>query len=541
MFHSFNRAIAPRPEGIDLEGPLCVRWYSIVSNHSKQNLMTVANLGVVFGPTLMRPQEETVAAIMDLKFQNIVVEILIENHEKSEVEGLLSFSLSPFLWLGWLDSAVSAQPTVSAIPRLPRRRGQVEECFTECPGLPLKLFVSAQLISLQSLGSAVRKDISADKVQGPLWYQGKCFRKLDLAAGFAIGRRSIKDQTCIPVVAKSWKNVSLPLGSMVEWIPCSGPQLAVQQQLRGDCSGVGPPAPRFLSPCEQHTACPPSAGWSHPSFTMKEAHQSLAFSGVFKKKLEKHPIWKMTCYFVNRQGWEKGSSLIRNAPESVPICASRQPGLPENSSLLYFGDFGWLLHGLEVSCYLGSVKTDQRRQLGVTHPDPSHRHPRPMIFSNKQSQKENTNTKTKSKKSFCKRGRQEDEPWEYRGSVVSHPENFHCKRIKGSVVDTGHLGQRLLTGADGPGPLLEWYSAQAQGSGFRAFATWLSFHLPCPPLLHPSPTHRARLSIELSGLFQRRVQSHYSTCIVFLFTNFCIKGYGKVRRKCLQVLWLLGN
>lgn len=44
--------------------------------------MTVANLGVVFGPTLMRPQEETVAAIMDLKFQNIVVEILIEQHTK---------------------------------------------------------------------------------------------------------------------------------------------------------------------------------------------------------------------------------------------------------------------------------------------------------------------------------------------------------------------------------------------------------------------------------------------------------------------------
>ncbi|KAK1174906.1 rho GTPase-activating protein 10-like isoform X1 [Acipenser oxyrinchus oxyrinchus] len=53
-----------------------------VSANCKQNLMTVANLGVVFGPTLMRPEEETVAAIMDLKFQNIVVEILIENHEK---------------------------------------------------------------------------------------------------------------------------------------------------------------------------------------------------------------------------------------------------------------------------------------------------------------------------------------------------------------------------------------------------------------------------------------------------------------------------
>ncbi|XP_054364690.1 rho GTPase-activating protein 10 isoform X2 [Mirounga angustirostris] len=61
---------------------ILVKHLTNVSNHSKQNLMTVANLGVVFGPTLMRPQEETVAAIMDLKFQNIVVEILIENHQK---------------------------------------------------------------------------------------------------------------------------------------------------------------------------------------------------------------------------------------------------------------------------------------------------------------------------------------------------------------------------------------------------------------------------------------------------------------------------
>uniref|UniRef100_A0A8D2N854 Rho GTPase-activating protein 26 n=1 Tax=Zonotrichia albicollis TaxID=44394 RepID=A0A8D2N854_ZONAL len=53
-----------------------------VADNHKQNLMTVANLGVVFGPTLLRPQEETVAAIMDIKFQNIVIEILIENHEK---------------------------------------------------------------------------------------------------------------------------------------------------------------------------------------------------------------------------------------------------------------------------------------------------------------------------------------------------------------------------------------------------------------------------------------------------------------------------
>ena len=55
---------------------------SSVASHHPQNLMTVANLGVVFGPTLLRPQEETVAAIMDIKFQNIVVEILIENNER---------------------------------------------------------------------------------------------------------------------------------------------------------------------------------------------------------------------------------------------------------------------------------------------------------------------------------------------------------------------------------------------------------------------------------------------------------------------------
>ncbi|XP_028601055.2 rho GTPase-activating protein 10 isoform X3 [Podarcis muralis] len=61
---------------------ILVKHLANVSKHAKKNLMTVANLGVVFGPTLMRPQEETVAALMDLKFQNIVVEILIENHDK---------------------------------------------------------------------------------------------------------------------------------------------------------------------------------------------------------------------------------------------------------------------------------------------------------------------------------------------------------------------------------------------------------------------------------------------------------------------------
>lgn len=48
---------------------------------SDKNKMTVSNIGVCFGPTLLRPEEETVAAIMDIKFCNVVVEILIENAE----------------------------------------------------------------------------------------------------------------------------------------------------------------------------------------------------------------------------------------------------------------------------------------------------------------------------------------------------------------------------------------------------------------------------------------------------------------------------
>uniref|UniRef100_A0A8C5ENX5 Rho GTPase activating protein 42b n=1 Tax=Gouania willdenowi TaxID=441366 RepID=A0A8C5ENX5_GOUWI len=63
---------------------LLIKHLVTVSTHHQLNLMTVSNLGVIFGPTLMRSQEETVAAMMNIKFQNIVVEILIENFTKSD-------------------------------------------------------------------------------------------------------------------------------------------------------------------------------------------------------------------------------------------------------------------------------------------------------------------------------------------------------------------------------------------------------------------------------------------------------------------------
>lgn len=87
---------------------LCQTLNSVAS-HDQQNLMTIANLGVVFGPTLLRPQEETVAAIMDIKFQNIVVEILIEHHERVSgpnpcvVLGLIICSPTMHLLSLWSD------------------------------------------------------------------------------------------------------------------------------------------------------------------------------------------------------------------------------------------------------------------------------------------------------------------------------------------------------------------------------------------------------------------------------------------------------
>ncbi|KAL7834225.1 hypothetical protein SRHO_G00284720 [Serrasalmus rhombeus] len=61
---------------------LLIKHLVSVCSHSCANLMTASNMGVIFGPTLMRAEEETVAAMLDIKFQNIVVEILIEDYKK---------------------------------------------------------------------------------------------------------------------------------------------------------------------------------------------------------------------------------------------------------------------------------------------------------------------------------------------------------------------------------------------------------------------------------------------------------------------------
>lgn len=65
---------------------------------SSVNKMTISNLGVCFGPTLLRSEEETMAAVMDIKFGNVVVEIIIENCDKVRNHGhFLLFYLVQFL------------------------------------------------------------------------------------------------------------------------------------------------------------------------------------------------------------------------------------------------------------------------------------------------------------------------------------------------------------------------------------------------------------------------------------------------------------
>ena len=41
--------------------------------------MKASNLGVMFGNSLMRPERESVATIVNIKYQNIVVEEMIDH------------------------------------------------------------------------------------------------------------------------------------------------------------------------------------------------------------------------------------------------------------------------------------------------------------------------------------------------------------------------------------------------------------------------------------------------------------------------------
>lgn len=60
---------------------LVIRHLKAVSSKSNKNKMSIFNLGVVFGPTLLKATEDSLAAVLEIKFNNLVIEILIENYE----------------------------------------------------------------------------------------------------------------------------------------------------------------------------------------------------------------------------------------------------------------------------------------------------------------------------------------------------------------------------------------------------------------------------------------------------------------------------
>lgn len=55
---------------------------SRVTQHEKENLMSSENLGIVFGPTLMRaPELDAMTALNDIRYQRLVVETLITHED----------------------------------------------------------------------------------------------------------------------------------------------------------------------------------------------------------------------------------------------------------------------------------------------------------------------------------------------------------------------------------------------------------------------------------------------------------------------------
>jgi hypothetical protein len=127
----------PKPNYSMLE--ILIAHLCKVAKHADKNLMTVSNLGVCFGPTLLRPEEETVAAIMDIKFGNIVLEILIEQYEKifclsavngeSRLEGANSKESQK-------SNSTSHSTTSEAEPVAPQRRSKRETVYVMDAGRP---------------------------------------------------------------------------------------------------------------------------------------------------------------------------------------------------------------------------------------------------------------------------------------------------------------------------------------------------------------------------------------------------------------------
>eukprot|EP00053_Salpingoeca_punica_P017449 m.168132 g.168132 ORF g.168132 m.168132 type:complete len:751 (-) comp17207_c0_seq4:196-2448(-) len=75
-----RKAVAQLPESNRTALQILIKHLTAVASKSQVNKMGSGNLGVVFGPTIMRPRVESVESIMNVQQQNLVVEIMVDNY-----------------------------------------------------------------------------------------------------------------------------------------------------------------------------------------------------------------------------------------------------------------------------------------------------------------------------------------------------------------------------------------------------------------------------------------------------------------------------
>lgn len=93
-----------------------------VTEQSDENKMSASNLGIIFGPTLIRPRQTdatvSLSSLVDYPYQARVVELLITYYEKIfdvSLKPLLSTSLSE-------EAAMTVRVALSAEEREPQQR-----------------------------------------------------------------------------------------------------------------------------------------------------------------------------------------------------------------------------------------------------------------------------------------------------------------------------------------------------------------------------------------------------------------------------------
>jgi uncharacterized Zn finger protein len=76
-----------------------IKFFKKVEEHSKSNLMTSYNLGVVFAPTILRPKVITSEDLMNVGSSIIAIQLMMENYKDLfENENLKTFSMKKDLF-----------------------------------------------------------------------------------------------------------------------------------------------------------------------------------------------------------------------------------------------------------------------------------------------------------------------------------------------------------------------------------------------------------------------------------------------------------